>query len=77
MKTQAIEPVSAYENAHLVARDMIERVLEMLELLPSPDSGRISWGHVGSLNHVNSQLSGAVEHLESMMVKSGLRKLDD
>ena len=57
---------AAYENAHLVAQDLVQRIGELLFELPAPgnDEYPIHWGHVGSLNEVNSRLSSVVAFLE-------------
>ncbi|MDP1563681.1 MAG: hypothetical protein Q8M16_20055 [Pirellulaceae bacterium] len=57
---------AAYENAHLVAQDLLERVKELLFDMPAPgnDEHPIHWGHVGSINHVNEQLSELIAFLD-------------
>ena len=56
----------AYENAHLVAQDLVDRIRELLFDLPAPDNDArpITWGDVGSLNEVNSRLAAVVTFLE-------------
>jgi hypothetical protein len=53
---------AAYENAHLVAQDLAERIKELLFDLPAPgcDEHPIHWGHVGDLNEINSRLSAVI-----------------
>jgi hypothetical protein len=62
-----LEAEAAYENAHLVAQDQLERIRELLFDLPAPDNDDhpIHWGHIGSVNHVNSELSEIIAFLES------------
>ena len=57
---------AAYENAHLVAQDLIERVRELLFDLPAPgnDEHPINWADVGSVNEVNNRLSSIVAFLD-------------
>ena len=57
---------AAYENAHLVAQDLLERIKELLFDMPAPgdDEHPIHWGHVGDINHVNAQLSDLVAFLD-------------
>jgi hypothetical protein len=57
---------AAYENSHLVARDLLDRINELLQDMPAPgDDGRpIHWGHVGDINHVNALLLQAVAFLD-------------
>lgn len=56
---------AAYENAHLVAQDLVQRISELLQDLPAPgnDVHPIHWGHVGNLTEVNSRLSAVVAFL--------------
>lgn len=54
---------AAYENAHLVAQDLLDRLRELLQDQPAPDDNRIHWGHVGNLSHINELLSQAVAFL--------------
>ena len=57
---------AAYENAHLVAHDLLERIKELLFDMPAPgnDEHPIHWGHVGDINHINGQLSDLVAFLD-------------
>jgi 4'-phosphopantetheinyl transferase EntD len=62
MTKPRLEAEPAYENAHMVARDLLERIGELLTDMPAPgdDEHPIDWGHVGSINHVNDLLSQVV-----------------
>ncbi len=55
-----------YENAHLEAQDLLERIGELLVDMPAPgnDEHRINWADVGSVNEVNNRLSSVVAFLE-------------
>ena len=57
---------AAYENAHLVAQDLVQRIGELLFDLPAPgdDEHPINWSHVGTLNEVNNRLSAIVAFLD-------------
>jgi len=57
---------AAYENAHLVARDLVDRIGELLMDMPAPgnDAHPIHWGHVGDINHVNTLLLEVVTFLD-------------
>lgn len=57
---------AAYENAHLVAQDQLERIRELLFDLPAPgnDELPINWGHVGEMNEVNNRLGAVIAFLE-------------
>lgn len=56
---------AAYENAHLVAQDLVERINELLFDMPAPgdDEHPIHWGHVGDINEVNNKLSTVIAFL--------------
>ena len=61
----ALHAEAAYENAHLVAQDLVDRIKELLQDLPAPDDEHpINWGHVGSLTEVTSRLAAVVTFLE-------------
>ena len=57
---------AAYENSHLVARDLLDRVANLLQDMPAPgnDDHPIHWGHVGDINHVNALLLQVVAFLD-------------
>lgn len=57
---------AAYENAHLVAQDLVQRIGELLFNLPAlgNDEHPINWADVGSINEVNNRLSSIVAFLE-------------
>ena len=57
-----INAEAAYENAHLVAQDLVMRIGELLFDLPAPGNEQhpIHWGHVGDLNEINSRLSAVI-----------------
>ena len=61
---QKLNANAAYENAHLVSQDLAQRISELLFEMPAPDSNAINWAHVGSLNHINHQLSEIVRFME-------------
>ena len=58
-------PDAAYENAHLVAQDLVERIRELLFEMPAPGNEQcpIDWAHVGSVNEVNRQLTDVIRFL--------------
>lgn len=49
---------AAYENSHLFARDLLDRIADLLQDMPAPgdDDHPIHWGHIGDINHVNALL---------------------
>lgn len=65
-KRPTLKAEAAYENAHLVANDLLDRVRELLFDLPAPgnDEAPINWNHVGTINHVNEQLSDLIAFLD-------------
>ena len=56
----------AYEHAHLIAQDQLERIRELLFDLPAPGNEEcpIHWGHVAEVNEVNNRLSAVIAFLE-------------
>ena len=65
-KKPGLAAEAAYENAHLVAQDLVERLRELLTDMPAPgdDEHPIPWGHVGDISHVNALLVQAVTFLD-------------
>ena len=57
---------AAYENAHLVAQDLVARIGELLFDMPAPgvEGQPIHWGHVGDINRINTLLLEAVTFLD-------------
>lgn len=64
-KKPNLKAEAAYENAHLVAQDLVARIGELLFDLPAPgdDDHPIHWGHVGDVNEINSRLSHIIDFL--------------
>lgn len=64
-RTQRLQAEPAYESAHLIARDLVTRIEELLQDQPAPgtEDVRIHWGHVGDMMHVNAQLAEVVRFL--------------
>lgn len=64
--TNRLQAEAAYENAHLVAQDLVERVRELLTDMPAPGAEEhpINWAHVGSITEVNQRLSQVVAFLD-------------
>lgn len=65
-KRPKLNAEAAYENAHIVAQDLVQRIGELLFDLPAPGNEEhpINWGHVGDINEVNKRLSSVVAILE-------------
>lgn len=57
-----IDASSAYEHAHIVARDLLEQIEWLLDRMPKPDD-RVNWAHVGDVCKVNSDLTEIVRYL--------------
>ena len=56
--------MTAYENAHMDALALMDRLRDQLFELPAPDNEEnTNWGHVGSVAYVNNQLSELIEFL--------------
>ncbi len=54
---------AAYENSHVIARDLIEHINELLQDMPAPgnDDRPIEWAHVTQINRVNGLLLDIVK----------------
>jgi hypothetical protein len=65
-KKPKLNAEAAYESAHIVAQDLVQRIGELLFEMPAPgnDEHPIHWGHVGSVNEVNNRLSAVIAFLE-------------
>lgn len=66
MKKTNLQAEAAYEVAHHSARDLLERIEELLFDMPAPgdDEHPINWSHVGTVNHVNQLLRQVVAFLD-------------
>jgi hypothetical protein len=66
-KKPKLNAEAAYENAHLVTRDLLQRIGELLADMPAPGDERqpIHWGHVGDVNEVNRRLSQIIAFLSN------------
>ena len=64
-----VEAPAAFENSVLVACDMLERIKDLLHSMPSPDSGKIDWSHVGSMTNLNCELNSVIRFIESSLPK--------
>ena len=65
-QTKRLQAEAAYENAHLIAQDLVEHIRELLFDMPAPgvEEHPINWGHVGSINEINQRLSQVVAFLD-------------
>jgi hypothetical protein len=61
---------AAYEQAHVAAQNLTDRIHELLADLPAPGlkGHRISWPQVGTLAEVNRRLAAVVAFLEGTEV---------
>jgi hypothetical protein len=65
-KKPDLQADAAYENAHLVARDLLERIRELLSDMPAPgnDEHPIDWADVEDINEVNHRLWLVISYLK-------------
>jgi hypothetical protein len=68
-KKPRLKAEAAYENAHLVAQDLVQRIHELLFDMPAPGNDEypihpINWGDVAQINEVNKRLSSVVAFLD-------------
>ncbi len=64
-KKPKLNAEAAYENGHLIAHDLLERIGELLYDMPAPgvEECPINWCHVGSITEVNSRLNSIISFL--------------
>ncbi|MCZ2343901.1 MAG: hypothetical protein LC104_21620 [Bacteroidales bacterium] len=64
--TSRLQAEAACENAHLITRNLLERIEQLLQDMPAPgdDDHPIHWGHVGDIHHINTLLTQVVHHLD-------------
>lgn len=63
--TMSRTATDAYAMAHAEAMALIERLRDMIQDMPEPETPGIDWTHAGSLNHVNAQLRVLLGFVES------------
>ncbi len=66
MAKPAIEPASAYENLHVVARDYLDRLRQSLDALQPPDDPALRWLNVHTMAQVTARLAEAGELLDKL-----------
>jgi len=54
---------AAYEDAHIQASALLERLQKALHDMPSPEDD-INWGHVGSITEVARQLTDILSFVQ-------------
>lgn len=64
--TPQIEPAPAYENAHLIARDLLAVIREQLDMTVKPDDPNLRWHHARTMNRINAQLSDVADALDTL-----------
>jgi hypothetical protein len=70
MAKPTLEPTSAYENLHLVARDYLDRLRQSLDELQQPDDPALRWRNVHRMAQVNARLAEAGELLDQITTHS-------
>lgn len=61
-----LEPSPAYENAHLIARDLLGDIRRQLDLTVKPDDPNLRWHHARTMNRINAQLSDVADALDTL-----------
>lgn len=64
MPKQTLEPTAPYGNLHLVARDYLDRLQDLLSEMRKPDDPSLRWQHVHVMAEVNARLAQASELLD-------------
>jgi hypothetical protein len=70
MSCPALEPNAAYENAHLIARDLLDDIRQQLDEMAKPDSDNIRWRHARTMNQINARLSDVAELVDELNVRN-------
>ncbi len=68
-QTQDLQPVSVYENAHLIARDLLNDICRQLDRAIEPDDRNLRWSHARAMNRINAQLSDIADALDTMNLR--------
>lgn len=63
---QELQPASAYENAHLIARDLLDDIRRQLDQAVQPDDPNLRWRHARAMNRINAQLSDVADALDTL-----------
>jgi hypothetical protein len=66
MGKPTLEPAAPYENLHLVARDYLDRLRQLLDALQQPDDPKLRWRNVHTMAQVNARLAQAGELLDKL-----------
>jgi hypothetical protein len=57
LDARPIEPAAAYDNAHQIARDLLQHIELQLDRMIRPDNKALRWTYVRAVNLINAQLS--------------------
>ena len=66
-RKQKLKPAPAYEHAHLVSRDLLDRLRELLEEMPKPDDRQLTWKSVNNMNRFNNRLSELIASVDEVI----------
>jgi hypothetical protein len=63
-----------YTTQHAKALSLIESLRAMIQDLPSAESEKIHWGHVGNIGYVNVNLNEMIRFVESIQAVREIQK---
>ena len=61
-----MEAAAPYENLHLVTRDYLDHIRDLLSIMQQPNTPTIGWRDVHTLAEVNARLAEAAGLLERL-----------
>jgi len=61
-----IEAAPAYENAHLISRDLLADISAQLDSAIRPDDPNLRWQHLRKMNRINTLLSDIADQLDDL-----------
>jgi len=56
---------AAYEQGHIVARDLLANLAKAIDEMPRKDEIGSNWGYVGGLQEINHRLSELLKFVQS------------
>lgn len=66
----ALHPAAAYENAHQIARDLLQDLHAQLDAMLRPDDANLRWRNVRLMNQLNATLSEAADIADNINMRN-------
>jgi hypothetical protein len=70
MPQNEIEPAPAYENSHLITRDLLADLNRQLDSAIKPDDPNLRWHHVRTMSRINALLSDVADAVDQLNVRN-------